>query len=1129
MSNRSFLPEDPSPSNHHFDVKVPVAVKIAGIYLVIGLLWTFFSDPLLSLLLNRPLDTITPFQTCKGWFYGIATAGMLYWLINQETEVSQQATVKLEKTLAELLTTREALQTSEERYRQIVEVQTDLILRSTSDTAITFANATLCRALGQPLEQIVGMKWSNFVPPEDFNWIHQKIAALSPENPTFENVNSDYRANGQVGWTQWVNLGIFNAQGELLEIQSVGRDITTLHQTEDALRDSERRFRALVENASDIVVILDSGGNFCYASPSAQIVLGYSEADVLGKSALEFVHPEDANIIIQTLATALVQPNVSLPTVQYRVRHRNGMWRNFEAVTRNLLAEEAIDGIVINCRDVTDRQQAENALRNSEERFRAFMDNSPASAWITDSEGRIEYVSQAYSQMFQVPDNLVGQSILDLYRQDIAQPYLENIQTVVNTGKMLEAIESGIRADGSLGQFLVYKFPLPQPDGRMIVGGVAVDVTDRKQAESALRASEERYRNVVETILEGVWIIDTESYTSYVNLRMAEMLGYTVEEMLGKPLFYFMDDEGRAISNRNLERRRQGIREQHDFRFQTKTGQDLWALISTNPLHDDAGNYLGSLGMITDITDRKRTEAALYQREQEFRALAENAPDIIARFDRSLRHLYVNPAITAATGLLPQSFIGKTNQELGMPAAQVALWDATLTRVFTTGEQQYLEFQFSTPEGLRDYQSQCVPEFAADGSVASLLVIARNITEQKQLEQALRQRVDQEQTLSRVLQTIRQSLSLDLIFRTATAEIAQLVQADRAAVVQYLPERQCWKHVSEYRHTLEIPDTLGMEIPDQGNPLADQLKQFKVIRIDSLDTLEDEINREFAQSFPGSWLLVPLIVDQKLWGSFSMFRLQQTSAWTQEEANLVQTIAVQLSIAIQQAQAFEQAQTELVERQQAERHLRAALAEKEVLLKEIHHRVKNNLQIVSGLLQLQAQSLNDPQVVNALKESQNRVESMSLIHKKLYTSSDLGHVDVADYIHSLTVSLLMTYQISPGTVGLNVEVEPMILSLDQAIPCGLIINELISNALKYAFPNNRSGEISVKFRQNADQLELTIQDNGIGLPDYLDWQNAESLGFSLVYALVTEQLDGNLTVDRSSGTQFTIKFPQSLA
>ncbi|MBM0742815.1 PAS domain S-box protein [Phormidium sp. CLA17] len=778
----------------------------------------------------------------------------------------------------------QALSASEHRYRQVVQAQSDFILRSLPDTTITFANDAMCDALGYPLEQVTGQKWCDFAHADELPTILQKIAALTPHNPRFFAENRDRRANDQVGWTQWLNEGIFNDQGHLVELQSVGRDITAL-----------------------------------------------------------------------------------------------------------------------------------------------------------------------------------------------------------------------------------------------------------KQAEAARRKSEERYRQVVETMLEGIWIIDVASRTTYANPRMAEMLGYTADEMIGKDLFHFMDESGQAISNQNLERRRQGIKEQHDFRFKTKTGQDLWALLSTNPLYDDVGNYIGALATVTDITQRKQAQTALEESEQRFRNLFESIPKIAVQgYNRHRQVIYWNDASEKLYGYSKTEALGQQLEDLIIPPEMRQALIAEVERCIT--EKQPIpagELSLMHQDGSRvtvysshtmlvnpsgEMEMYCVDIDLSDRKRAEALLY--------QSEQALRQRIDQEQALSRVVKAIRQSLELDDIFTTATVEIAHLLQADRSAVVQYLSERQCWKHVSEYRHSSEISNTLGTEIPDQGNPLADQLKQFKVVRIDNPVTLEDEINQEFAKTFPGSWLLVPLIVDQKLWGSFSMVRLQSTSPWTEEEANLVQTIGDQLAIAIQQAQAFERAQTEITQRQQAEAYLRAALAEKEVLLKEIHHRVKNNLQIVSGLLQLQAHSLQDSPAINALRESQNRVESMSLIHKKIYIASDLEQIDAADYIQSLATSLLTTYKVSLGAIALQVDVEPVILSVDQGIPCGLIINELVSNALKYAFPENQPGEIRIQLRQVGHELELIIQDNGIGIPDHLDLSTINSLGLSLVHALSTEQLEGSLAVDRSQGTMFTIKFPR---
>ena len=211
-------------------------------------------------------------------------------------------------------------------------------------------------------------------------------------------------------------------------------------------------------------------------------------------------------------------------------------------------------------------------------------------------------------------------------------------------------------------------------------------------------------------------------------------------------------------------------------------------------------------------------------------------------------------------------------------------------------------------------------------------------------------------------------------------------------------------------------------------------------------------------------------------------------------------------------------------RRQAEEQLKASLQEKELLLQEIHHRVKNNLQIISSLLNLQAEDLNDNQAIEIFKNTQNRISSIALIHEKLYQSKDLARINFADYIQDLANSLFSAYGVNPNTINLKVEVEDILLGIDTAIPCGLIINELILNSMKYAFPSGRQGEISVKFyAMTHNKLVLSISDNGIGLPKDLDLENISSLGLKLVSALV-EQLSGDIQIHTSSRVQFEITF-----
>ncbi|WP_230742401.1 PAS domain S-box protein [Methanooceanicella nereidis] len=214
---------------------------------------------------------------------------------------------------------------------------------------------------------------------------------------------------------------------------------------------------------------------------------------------------------------------------------------------------------------------------------------------------------------------------------------------------------------------------------------------------------------------------------------------------------------------------------------------------------------------------------------------------------------------------------------------------------------------------------------------------------------------------------------------------------------------------------------------------------------------------------------------------------------------------------------------DITERKRAEIQILKSLNEKEVLLKEIHHRVKNNLQIISSLLNLQKEYIKDKEALDIFIESQNRVKTMALIHEKLYQSNDLARIDFNEYLKGLTAYMFRSYGIDKTVIGLDISVKNIFLNIDMAVPCALIINELISNSLKHAFPEDMKGEINIEMSMNGS-MSLVFSDNGIGLPDGFDFRNTTSLGFQLVNVL-TEQLNGSIELDGRNGTKFTIEFP----
>jgi PAS domain S-box-containing protein len=221
---------------------------------------------------------------------------------------------------------------------------------------------------------------------------------------------------------------------------------------------------------------------------------------------------------------------------------------------------------------------------------------------------------------------------------------------------------------------------------------------------------------------------------------------------------------------------------------------------------------------------------------------------------------------------------------------------------------------------------------------------------------------------------------------------------------------------------------------------------------------------------------------------------------------------------------------DITERRRAEEIIQASLREKEALLKEIHHRVKNNLQVTSSLLRLQAAAVDDPQAREMFEETESRIRSMALVHEKLYQSTNLSRIDFADYVRSLGELLFQSSAINRANVTLHVSGRDTFLSIDIAVPCGLIVNELLSNSLKHAFPDDRSGAIHVHLDERVDgRISVEIRDDGIGLPADFDVNRTGTLGLQLVHGLV-QQIDGNIAIERAPhGAGFTIDFPSERA
>ncbi len=283
----------------------------------------------------------------------------------------------------------------------------------------------------------------------------------------------------------------------------------------------------------------------------------------------------------------------------------------------------------------------------------------------------------------------------------------------------------------------------------------------------------------------------------------------------------------------------------------------------------------------------------------------------------------------------------------------------------------------------------------------------------------------------------------------------------------------------------------------------------------------------------------------KLFGSAAIFMRRGIELG---DPSIIETFVRQASIALQRRQAEEalrkaneeleirvkkrteelvktnkELQLEIAERKKAEEQLRKSIEEKEVMLREIYDRVKNNMQIVSSLLRLQSNNIKSEKLLEMFKVAHNRIKSMALVHEGLYRSKDLARIDFSDYAKKLTTHLFSVYSPVSGNIGLKLEVEEIYFDINTAIPCGLIINELVTNSLKHAFPEGEPGEICVKIDDNLDKYTVIVKDSGKGFPGDVDFLIAETLGMQLVTDLV-KQLNGTIRLDRRNGTKFKITF-----
>lgn len=448
-----------------------LACSIALTYAVVSLLWIVGSDRLLAAVAPST-EVLTKLQTLKGWFFVSCTSLLLYSLIQRAVRQLRQSHQLLESIIN---STQDAIFVKDIRGRCLV------------------VNRTAAELLNRQPETILGQVTDGFLSAQEAERIHA-IEQEVYQTGQSQEIEQRLMIAGEPRWFLTTESLCLDDHATPLGIVRVVKDITRRKQAEAALRDSEERLRLALMAANQGLYDVNVQTGEVIVNSTYATMLGYDPAEFREtvEQWVERLHPEERETVVG-LYQAYVAGDIQEYKVEFRLRTQRGEWKWMLSMGKIVARDENGQPLRMlgTHTDITDRKQAEVALAESEARFQAFVNNSPSAAWISDVDGRLLYVSQIYRQICQPnveqTEDLVGKTAFDLYPAEFAQQYLDNIRKVIETDQSVEAIEQALMPNGTLRDFLVYKFPLQGLSGQRLVGGVAIDITERVQAEQVLQ------------------------------------------------------------------------------------------------------------------------------------------------------------------------------------------------------------------------------------------------------------------------------------------------------------------------------------------------------------------------------------------------------------------------------------------------------------------------------------------------------------------------------------------------------------------------------------------------------------------------------------------------------------------
>jgi len=864
---------------------------------------------------------------------------------------------------------------------------------------------------------------------------------------------------------------------EDLQIQDISESIYF----DRAIRESEERFRKLSQFAMEGIaiikenIILDANDQFA-------VMFGHDKVPI-GKNILKYIDKRDW----QRLSA---RRNWGMHC-ELRGTTLKGKSIYLEA-TRSESGKDGEQLLMVY--DITDRKRIEFDLLQTKERFRMLVESSPIGLFLVVN-GRIKYTNAGGLDILneRVEDSVYNELFTSFFKGSEKDIISEDIEKV-REGKKPPYREVMISLlDGTekeVGIRMSLSFHDRQPAIQVTVNDLSTriqlmreqmratlaeesnimlkeEIEKHKQTQLKLREAEELNRSIIESSIDMIVAFDMKGNLLQYNHAFAVEFGIDPAEtkkIKFNKLLHKTED---------IQHVWDGVRNRNYYSGEVigkrLSGETFSMFISVATMRDEAGKELGAMGVGRDITDLKIAEEELKASEERYRDILDNASDIIFVVDSYGSFTYANPAFFKKLGYTDKTIAGITIHDVygDLPRTNKN-WIKILD-----GDEGERELTASNGVVLTMIGGTTA-QYDSSGKPLGLRGIYLDITEM--LNEKSKARVSE--------------AKLNAIFNTAE-NLLMFTLNKKRRVTSY---NQNFLNVIENVFTEEV-----------------NFSENFINKINTRISDESEIKSTpyFSRAFDGiaQDFEVPIINKD---GAERWYQIFLNPISFNEKINEISCITY-----------------DITDRKESDNKIRSALKEKEILLQEVHHRVKNNLQVISSLLSLQRSFISDPKLIQVLEESQSRVSTMSYIHESLYRNSDFTSISFSKYLDKLTTNLVSTYSTPDCEVNYKPNLTEVNLPLDQAIPCGLIVNELVSNVLKYAFVGMNEGEFILRVQEVNSKIEIEVTDNGVGLPNNFSEKKRDSLGIYLIYALV-EQLGGEMIVESTKqgrgGSSFLIRF-----